>query len=119
MLDRNIQAATSIHTASAIHEDRSQLLRDAAQLSMEAAHGAETANDQQIGQILGSLVRTKLLSADDSYKLRDRLMDSKGFERNLGGRIEAILKLKGILTVKTIEDLRTRLQTLESKSGRA
>lgn len=78
-------------------EDRGPLLRDLTSLSLEAAHGVQKINDQQMNQVLSGLVRTKLMSADHSYLLKDRLLDTEALNRALDHRIEAALKRRNLL----------------------
>ena len=77
--------------------DRSELLRNTVQLSIQAVFGLARLDEQQVSQLLGSLVRSKLLTADDSYRLRDRLLDSTALTRYLDSRIEASLRKRGII----------------------
>jgi len=109
-------AAHQMHDLAtpAAAEDRSALLRDAVTLTMEAAHGLQRMNEQQIGNMLGSLVRTKLLSADDSYKLKDRLLNPDEFERALDRRIQASLNRRGFVTEQMFSEMQTRLSNLEN-----
>ncbi len=87
-------------------EDRSQVLRQLIQSSIDTLVGFQQLNEQQFNQTLGALVRTKALSADDSYKLRDQLTTSEYFEKALDSRIEAILKRRGIIDDKIIHEVR-------------
>ena len=71
--------------------DRTQLLRDTVTIVMEAAHGLQKVSEPQLAQILSSLVKSKLLSAEDSYRLRDRLADTQAFDKVLERRIKRAL----------------------------
>ncbi|MDB5036857.1 MAG: hypothetical protein JWQ35_385 [Bacteriovoracaceae bacterium] len=83
---------------TASQEDRTKLLKEIATITLEATNGIKKINDQQVSQILGGLVRTKLLSADDSYLLRDRILDTAYLDNALDQRIEAALRRKGIVS---------------------
>ena len=87
-------------------EDRSQVLRQLVQSSIDTLVGFQQLNEQQFNQTLGALVRTKALSADDSYKLRDQLTTTEYFEKALDSRIEAILKRRGLIDDKIINEVR-------------
>jgi hypothetical protein len=96
-LENIIQPNTVASAPQPNIEDRSHLLKDLATLSIEAAHGVQKLNDQQVNQVLSGLVRTKLMSADHSYLLKDRLMDNDAVTRALDHRIEAALKRRGLI----------------------
>lgn len=87
-------------------EDRSQVLRHLIQSSIETLLGFQQLNEQQFNQTLGALVRTKALSADDSYRLRDQLSSAEYFERALDSRIESVLKRRGLIDDKVINEIR-------------
>ncbi len=97
-------------------EDRTELLKDAVNLTMEAAYGLQRLDEQQINQLLNGLVRTKLLSADDSYRLRDQLMNEDAFARALDNRVEEVLKRKGLVTESTLQEIRNKISNLEAKN---
>ncbi len=91
---------------SAPQEDRSKLLNELVTTAIDAIHGVQRANDHQIGQVLSALVRTKLLSADDSYSLKDQLNDREAIDRALDFRIESALKRKGLLSEEALKALK-------------
>ncbi len=78
-------------------EDRSPVLRQFVQTTIETLVGFQKLNEQQLNQTLGALVRTKALSADDSYTLRDQLLRTDYFDKALDSRIEAVLRKRGLL----------------------
>ncbi len=86
-------------------EDRSMPLRDLVNLSIETIYGLKPVDDQQLNQLLSTLVRTKALTADESYLLRDQLQDLEHFERAIDDRISTILKKKGLLDQRTVEEI--------------
>lgn len=104
-------------TTSAHQEDRSQLLKDAIGITMEAAYGLQKLNEQHISNVLGGLVRSRLLSADDSYRLRDQLMDGESFQKAVDHRIEVTLKRRGLLTSEMVSDLHSRISHLERRAS--
>lgn len=93
-------------------DDRSTLLREVFSAALSTAHGVQQHQEQQISQLMSGLVRAKLLTADDSYKLQDQILDKNLFERSIETRIEESMKQRGVLTQKTIEDLNARLTRL-------
>jgi polyhydroxyalkanoate synthesis regulator phasin len=107
--------STNSNATQAEH-DRSDLLKEAVALTMAAAHGLQRLSENQISQMLGNLVRTKLLSADDSYRLRDQLLDSGHFEKAFNDRVEASLRRAGIVTNSMMADIQGRLGQIEKKS---
>ncbi len=114
----NMGQSTGVQT-STINDDRSGLLGEAVQIAMDCAHGSRPSNEQQVSQVLGNLVRSKLLSADDSYRLRDQLMDTTSFENLVNARIEVALRRRGLMTETALKNLQNRIQHLETKAGRA
>lgn len=111
--------ATAATTAPTTSADRSQLLHEAISMTMSTAYGIQRLNENQIGQVLGNLVRSKLLSADDSYKLRDQLLDPSIFEKALDERVEANLRRKGVISEQMVQGLKSRIQELERKVANA
>ena len=89
-------------------EDRSSVLRQLIQSSVDTLVGFQKLNEQQFHQTLGALVRTKALNADDSYTLRDQLQKTDYFENALDSRIEVILKKRGLIDDAVIQDIRSR-----------
>jgi hypothetical protein len=104
-------------TSTTTNEDRSTLLRDAVSMTMEAAHGLQKLNEQYVGQVLGTLVRSKLLGAEDSYRLKDRVLDQNYFEQALDSRVQAALQRKGIISDTMVSELQTRLNQLETRAS--
>jgi len=93
-------------------DERATLLREVFSAALSTAHGVQQHQEQQISQMMSGLVRAKLLTADDSYKLQDQILDKSLFERSIETRIEESLRNKGILTQRTIDELNTRLTRL-------
>ena len=83
-------------------------------MSVSSAHGSQQFSEQQLSQTMSGLVRHKLLSADDSYKLQDGLKDTKSFERMIQRRIDRILESKGLMSQSRLNDLSTRLSRIET-----
>lgn len=115
----SMTTATAATTAPTTSADRSQLLHEAISMTMSTAYGIQRLNENQIGQVLGNLVRSKLLSADDSYKLRDQLLDPSIFEKALDERVEANLRRKGVISEQMVQGLKSRIQELERKVANA
>lgn len=67
---------------------RTQLILKSVQLAMDAAYGKTLQNEQEITEVLGGLVREKLMSAEDSYRLRDQLLDRKAIDRLIDRQID-------------------------------
>lgn len=105
-------------TQSETEDDRLQLLQRLVSAAVDTAHGTTHLNEQQISELLSGLVRFKLLSADDSYKLKDRLSDqNKNNSLVIEERIESALRRRGIITKKMCEELETRIKHLETKNS--
>lgn len=79
------------------HVDRSGLLKETIDIAMNSAFGSQNPDEQKVSQVLGDLVKTKLLTAEESYALRDKLLDSEAFDRFLTERVTAVLKKRGHL----------------------
>ena len=72
-------------------KNRVELINQSIRLAMDAAYGQPLENEQQITEVLGGLVREKLLSAEDSYRLRDQLLDREALHRLIDRKIETAL----------------------------
>ena len=96
--------------------DRSDLVRQTVDLGIKAAHGKPDSNEQHLNQVIGSLVQNQLLSADDSYKLKDHLRDTEALDRVLDNRIEAVLHRHGVVTENMLKTLHKRITKLEGGS---
>lgn len=62
------------------------LVQRAVHAAMDATYGSAQLSDQDINQLVGDLVKEKLISAEQSYPFRDRLLDRKAFSRYVGHR---------------------------------
>jgi len=77
---------------------RTQLILKSVQLAMDAAYGKELNNEHEITEVLGGLVREKLMSAEDSYRLRDQLLDRRAIDRLIDRQIDkALLRRQRVL----------------------
>ena len=95
--------------------ERINLLKDLVSISVSSAHGIHQFSEQQLGQTIAGLVRNKLLSAEDSYKLQDSLKDTKAFDRMVQSRIDRALEKKGMISQSRINELDSRLSRIEAK----
>ena len=77
--------------------NRAELIANTIQIAMDAAYGASTVNEQNIAHVLGELVRAKLLTAEDSYRLRDQLNDREFLDRILDQRIHLALRRRSLI----------------------
>ena len=98
-------------------EDRLELLRGIFSAALDAAYGAQKMTEQQIRQMMSGMVRAKLFTADDSYKLQDQILDTAQFERTIDRRVEESLRARGIATEAAIAELKERLNRLESQAA--
>jgi hypothetical protein len=105
-LDTHLQP--SLTQSLGTQEDRSNLLKDLTNLSIQAAYGVQRLNDQHVNQVLSGLVRAKLLSADDSYLLKDRLLDRDTLDRAIDSRIEAALRRRGVISNELTREMQTQ-----------
>ncbi|MBN8555547.1 MAG: hypothetical protein J0L93_08895 [Deltaproteobacteria bacterium] len=96
-------------------EDRSTLLCDAVNMTIEAAHGLQKLNEQTVSQILGNLVRSKLLGAEDSYHLKDQILDHTQFEKALDSRVATVLLRKGLVSDSMLTEISQRLTQIETR----
>lgn len=90
-------AINAAHAAVPTTQDRSPLIVETVTMAMNAAYGTKTNEDQQVARVLGELVKTKLLSAEDSYRLRDQLNDSESLSRLIDKRIELALQRRAAI----------------------
>ena len=86
-----------VQTGALHQEDRSHLLREFLSLTLEASPPNDSTKEQQMAQILGNLVKAKFLSAEDSYRLKDRLLDHDRLDQAIDHRIEIILKKRCLI----------------------
>lgn len=96
--------------------NRIELLSKSMKMVVDSAFGSQNMSEQEITQTLGELVKSKLLSADDSYSLRDRIMDQESFTRSIDRRVNTALKRKGFTPVS---ELQARLARMEGRVGNA
>jgi len=67
------------------------------EMATETSFGRKSFSDQQITETLGELVKSRLLTAEDSYRLRDQLTDLDRFDQFLGERLTAILQRRCLI----------------------
>lgn len=89
--------------------ERQELIRQSVSLAMQTAYGIQSATEEQLSQVIGGLVRHKLLSAEASYQLKDQLRDFDAIRRTIDHRIEMILRQKGILTPRLHQEIEQKL----------
>ncbi len=102
--------------SSAASDERLGLLRETFSAALDTAHGLQKLNEQQIGQLMSGLVRSKLLNADDSYKLQDSILNRAHFDRTIEMRVEEALRSRGIVTESALKEIQNRVGRLESKA---
>lgn len=78
------------------NENRSNLLKDFIHLSYSSLFSGDESREIAMNQTMSQMVKARLLSADESYALKDRLSDKIHFDSALDFRIEAILQRKGL-----------------------
>lgn len=88
---------------------------------MEASHTGSGVTEQRVAEILGELVRNKLLTAEESYAFRELLLQNNNIESKLDERIQEALNRQGIvLGEDDFQNLEERLNRLETnQSGNA
>lgn len=96
-----------------VSQDRTTLLKDVVSMSMAAAYGLQKLDEQQAAQVISGLVRTRLLSAEDSFRLRDELMNDRRFQMAIDSRIESALKRKGCVTNEMLEEIKERVSRIK------
>lgn len=84
-------------------------------MSVSTAHGVNQFSEQQVSQTMAGLVRSKLLNAEDSYKLQDGIKDTQAFEKAIQARIDRILEKKGVISQSRISELNSRLSRIEAR----
>ncbi|PIR21766.1 MAG: hypothetical protein COV44_11445 [Deltaproteobacteria bacterium CG11_big_fil_rev_8_21_14_0_20_45_16] len=65
-------------------------------MAMDATYGMKNFDEQQMSQTIGELVKIKLLSAEDSYRLRDMMSDRTRIDRIIDRHIDKILQRRSI-----------------------
>ena len=96
-------------------EDRSAFIKKLVDMGMRTSHGKPLDNEQEVGDVLGTLVQNKLLSAEDSYKMKDLLKNSDAFRKALSSRVERALGRKGHFSEVQFRELEKRIAALEQK----
>lgn len=77
-------------------KDRTVLLRDMMSLAAEAALDEPTSSTEHMDGLMRELVREKLLSAEDSYRLRDQLTERGRLTKIIDHRIDQALHRRGL-----------------------
>ncbi len=98
--------------------EREQTLKDLFSIATAVSHGIAPTSETQVHQVLSQLVRQKLLTADDSFRLQDQLRDIDAFDRTLDLRVERALQDRGQITANAIQTLKNRIAQLESAQAR-
>jgi len=91
----NSNLGGSLPTAS-VNSEKSQLIGKICQMAMDATYGMKNFDEQQMSQTIGELVKIKLLSAEDSYRLRDMMGDRSRIDRIIDRHIDRILQRRSI-----------------------
>jgi len=108
------QEIPSVSFGHAVAEDRLHLLKEVFSAALATAHGAPNLSEQQVSQLMSGLVKARLLTADDSYRLQDRILDRAVLDRAIDMRIEGGLRAKGVITQSALNALKARIARLES-----
>lgn len=75
--------------------DRIQILEELMETAIHATLGSHQMDENRISQLLGESVKSRLFSAEESYRLKDKLVDQgRHLDRLIDLRIESILRQK-------------------------
>lgn len=74
--------------------NRSVLIQQALQAAMSAAYGLHPLNEQETNQLIGELVKAKLLTAEQSYLFKDKLYDRQAFQRYIEKKTREAIERK-------------------------
>jgi len=91
----NSNLGGSLPTTS-VNSEKTQLIGKICQMAMDATYGMKNFDEQQMSQTIGELVKIKLLSAEDSYRLRDMMSDRTRIDRIIDRHIDKILQRRSI-----------------------
>ncbi len=75
-----------------IPNHRAEMIQQLVSLALRTTFDGKGIDEQSLMNLLGGLVREKLLSAEDSYKLRDQLLQNRGLDSYIDSRIQYHLK---------------------------
>lgn len=76
--------------------NRSALIQKIIGAAFDAAHGIQNMDEQNLMQILGEAVKSKLLTAEDSYTLREQFLNTSKFDELISSRVSQILEKRGL-----------------------
>ncbi|MGA0162884.1 MAG: hypothetical protein ACO3LE_01350 [Bdellovibrionota bacterium] len=72
--------------------NRIELIRQVISIALNSTYQNEAIDEQKLMNLLGDLVREKLLSAEDSFKLRESLLQTRRLDSYIDSRIDSHLK---------------------------
>jgi len=83
------QTTTTNLTASL--SARLDIIKELLETAVQSAYGTHELDEKRVAQLLGDSVKSRLFTAEESYRLKDRLLDSSSLERAIDRRIEIAL----------------------------
>ncbi len=78
----------STTTTTANLSARLDIIKELLETAVQSAYGTHTLDEKRVAQLLGDSVKSRLFTAEESYRLKDRLLDSSTLERAIDRRIE-------------------------------
>lgn len=70
---------------------RLEIIKELLETAVQSTYGTHAPDEKRVAQLLGDSVKSRLFTAEESYLLKDRLLDSSSLERAIDRRIEIAL----------------------------
>ncbi len=80
------QSTTTTLTANL--SARLDIIKELLETAVQSAYGTHALDEKRVAQLLGDSVKSRLFTAEESYRLKDRLLDVSTLERAIDRRIE-------------------------------
>ena len=71
---------------------RLDLISELFQTAANSAFGMHQIDETRVAQLLGESVKSRLFTAEESYRLKDKILDSSHLDRAIDRRIEITLR---------------------------
>ena len=99
-MDNALPVATTGHSSghseraniNSTSQARMDLLNELLKTAAESAFGAHQIDEKRVAQLLGESVKSRLFTAEESYRLKDKILDSSHLDRAIDRRIEIALR---------------------------
>jgi polyhydroxyalkanoate synthesis regulator phasin len=101
----------------ALESNRNSILQSVVEAAMKVTMGLQRLSEQEIGQLMSGLVKSKLLTAEDTFRLRDQMMDPDLFFKAIDRKIDLYVSRQRIARQQKLLELKERLTRLENRAA--